>query len=248
MKRLLVLLSLFISANAIASKPTFTSQSYLIADSTGEIIKEHNSNAVRPIASISKLIVALLASEQNLDEDINIPSRRIMHSHIPKSQLTMTRKELLTLALVRSDNFAAQILCLNISNCIESMNKKAIELGMLHTKFDDPTGLSINNVSTASDLLKLMLVASNNQLLSDLSSMPTAIINTGKNIIQIKNTNPLTGGKLQVFLSKTGFTNPAGGCIVMAINSPIGQRFLILLGSRNTRTRITEISMLAKSV
>lgn len=248
MKCIMLCVLLSFSSNVAAVKTTITARSYLIAKSSGEIIKEHNSSVVRPIASISKLMVGLLASEQNLDELVAIPSYRLIHSHIPKSQLTMTRKELLTLALVRSDNFAAQVLCNNIPNCIESMNRRAILLDMLHTKFDEPTGLSINNVSTADDLLKLMMSVSSNQVLSELSSMPTATINTGTNIIQIKNTNPLVGGKMQIFLSKTGFTNPAGGCVVVAINSPNGQRFLILLGSRNTRTRITELGLLAKIV
>jgi D-alanyl-D-alanine endopeptidase (penicillin-binding protein 7) len=149
------------------------------------------------------------------------------------------------LSLVKSDNFAAQILCENIPECVEKMNDRAIELGMSHTRFKEPTGLSKENVSTANDLLKLIMHLSDNTVISSLSSMPTADMFYDKKTIKIKNTNPLTK-TLNIVLSKTGFTNPAGGCLVIAVNSPLGKRFLVLLGSKNTRTRIPEIEKLYK--
>ena len=184
-----------------------------------------------------------LAANQNLDEGLSIPHIRNVQSSIPRSQLTLTRKELLTLALVKSDNFAAQILCDNIPDCIEVANKKAAELGMNDTHLSEPTGLSSENVSTANDLLKLLLIASNNPTITSLSSMPTAEIPAGKSVIKIHNTNPLTA-TLDIILSKTGFTNPAGGCLIMAVKSQFGDVFLILLGSKNTKTRIVEMSKL----
>ncbi len=230
-----------------STPPAFTTESYLIADSDGVILKEHDSDLQRPIASISKLMVGLLASSQDLDEVIPIPPKRTVQSGIPYKHASLTRRELLTMALVKSDNFAAQILCLHIPDCVNAMNNKAAELGMHRTKYVEPTGLSIENVSTASDLLKLMMVASSNFTLTSLSSMPTAEIQSGKRVIKIHNTNPLTR-KLQVILSKTGFTNPAGGCLVMAVNSPLGQRFLVLLGSRNAKTRIPAMEKLYKDM
>jgi len=227
--------------------PAFTTQSFLVADNEGNIIKEHDSDLVRPIASISKLMVSLLASEQDLTESLDIPKKRTVQSHIPFRLLTLTREELLTLALVKSDNFAAQILCNNLPDCIERMNEKAQELGMIDTHYFEPTGLSRENVSTARDLLKLMLVSADNPVISNLSKMPIAYISTGKRKFRINNTNPLTS-KMDVFLSKTGFTRPAGGCIVMGVNSPIGQRFFILLGSRNSHTRIPEVERLYDEV
>ena len=225
----------------------FSTQSYLVADINGNILSEHDSDLQRPIASISKLMVALLASEQDPDELLNIPHSRTVQSNIPRKQAMLTRRELLTMALVKSDNFAAQILCENISDCVNAMNAKAAELGMLHTYYAEPTGLSRENVSTAVDLLKLMLAASTNHTITTLSSMSYAEIQSGKNIIKIRNTNPLTA-KLDIILSKTGFTNPAGGCLVMAVNSPFGQRFLVLLGSRNAKTRIPEMEKLYKDM
>jgi len=227
--------------------PAFSAKSYLVADSDGTILKEHDMHEVLPIASISKLMVALIASGQSMIEDLSIPQHRQVHSSIPKSVTTLTRKELLTLALVRSDNLAAQVLCENIDGCVDLMNAKASELGMEHTHYVEPTGLSPENTSTANDLLKLMLAARENEILRELSSLPVAEIETDGKPIVVRNTNPLTR-KFDVVLSKTGFTNPAGGCLVMIMNSDIGPRILILLGSRNARTRIPDMERLIKGL
>ena len=171
----------------------------------------------------------------------------MVHTSIPWKVDFLSRKELLTLALVKSDNFAAQILCNNLPNCINSMNAKATEIGMTNTHYEEPTGLSKENVSTADDLLKLMMVAATHPIIGELSSMPKAVVTTGNKIIKVNNTNPLTS-KLNILLSKTGFTNPAGGCLVMMINTAVGKRILILLGSKNAKTRIPDIERLVKDL
>ena len=114
---------------------------------------------------------------------------------------------------------------------------------MTNTHIVEPTGLSIENVSTASDLLKLMMYASTNDTITSITKLPYAVIPTEHHLLTIHNTNPLTS-TLNVVISKTGFTNPAGGCLVLAVNSPAGKKFLVLLGSKNTHTRITEMSKL----
>lgn len=221
--------------------PAFVTPSYLVADATGVVIKQQDSELVRPIASISKLMVAVLSSEQSMDEELDVPGIRTVQTTIPRKIKKLTRKELLTLALVHSDNFAAQILCTNIPDCVTNMNTKAVELGMMNTHYNEPTGLDRGNVSTAQDLLKLMIVASTIPVITELSSMSEAKVET----IKVKNTNPLTA-KLAVLLSKTGFTNPAGGCLVMVLKTEIGERFYILLGSKNTHTRIPDMENLVK--
>ena len=223
------------------SPTAISAKSFLIAEHDGTVIKEQDSLSVRPIASISKLMVGLLASEQDLAEQLPIPPTRQVQSSIPNKTVSLSRKELLILALVKSDNFAAQILCSNIPACVERMNIKAQEIGMLNTKFTEPTGLDRNNVSTAQDLLKLMIVSSGNSVVSELSSLPTADISAGKSHFQIRNTNPLTS-KFNISLSKTGFTNPAGGCLVMIANAKI----FILLGSRDARSRIPDMEKLVR--
>ena len=227
--------------------PEFSAKSYIVANESGLVLKEQDGSTVRPIASISKLMVGLLVAEQDLNEQLSIPTKRYVNSSIPKKAAAMSRMELLTLALVRSDNFAAQILCANIPNCVDNMNARAKELGMINTSFVEPTGLDSRNVSTAQDLLHLLLVASTNQVLSTVSRQPFANIVVYKNTVHVNNTNPLTA-KLDILLSKTGFTNPAGGCMVMQLNSHVGKRFLILLGSRNAHTRIPDMERLVREL
>src|ERR1035437_8574208 len=119
----------------IASIPTFSAKSYLVANEDGTILKEQDGDTVRPIASISKLMVALLASEQDLTESLVIPTKREVHSSIPRVVISLSRYELLKLALIRSDNLAAQVLCINLPNCVVRMNEKAMELGMTSTTY-----------------------------------------------------------------------------------------------------------------
>ena len=232
--------------NAIA-KPAQNTSSFLVADEDGVVLKEQNSSIIRPIASISKLLLAVLVVNQDLSESLSIPTTRKVQSSIPRNVKTLTRNELLTLSLIRSDNFATQILCANLENCVDNMNSKALELGMINTHYQEPTGLDKGNVSTAQDLLKLLMIASTNSTITDISSRPNAEIPTNKRTIKIHNTNPLTS-KLNIILSKTGFTNPAGGCLVMIMKSEVGNRIYVLLGSKNTRTRIPDMERLVKSI
>jgi D-alanyl-D-alanine endopeptidase (penicillin-binding protein 7) len=227
------------------SAPAFSAKSFLVASEDGTILREQDSDTIRPIASISKLMVALLASEQDLTESLAIPTKRQVHSSIPYKVASLTRYELLTLALVRSDNLAAQILCSNLPSCVERMNEKATELGMASTHYEEPTGLDRGNVSTAHDLLKLLMVASLSNTIKEISSQAKAEISHDKRLIKVNNTNPLTS-KFDIVLSKTGFTNPAGGCLVMIMNSAVGQRIYVLLGSKNGHTRIPDMERLVK--
>jgi D-alanyl-D-alanine endopeptidase (penicillin-binding protein 7) len=221
----------------------FTTQSYIVADEYGGIIKESGGSDIRSIASISKLMVAVLVADQDMDELLQIPKVRKFQTRIPSRTRSLSRQELLTLSLVKSDNFAAQILCNNIDNCVERMNGKALELGMWSTHFSDPTGLHDENVSTASDLVLLAIEASRHRLLKDISRMPKALIETAGKPIEVWNTNPLTQ-TLDVVLSKTGTTSKAGGCILAIIDTALGRRVFILLGSKNGRTRIQDLRKL----
>lgn len=226
-------------------KYSFSAKSYLIANQDGSIIKEKNTQSVMPIASISKLMLSTIVVEQNMDENLYISDSRPVQSSIPKGTNWLPRRELLKLALVKSDNLAALILCNNIDNCVDRMNARAKELGMASTEFHEPTGLDSRNVSTANDLLKLLISASTNPLISEFSSMPTLEINAAKPI-KVRNTNPFTQN-LNVTLSKTGFTVPAGGCLVMILHSALGSKIYILLGSKNAKSRIPDMERLIKS-
>lgn len=217
-----------------------TAKSWLVADDQGKIIEGVNTTDVRSIASITKLMTAIvvLDSNQSLDEIIPVKLYN-------KEQ---TRQTLIDLAIVKSDNLAARLLCDfypgGFSACISAMNRKAHDLEMNNTKFADPTGLNVMNVSTAEDLIKLVLSASKYEKIVEASNKSTMTVTNKKSKVVLHNTNPNVG-RYAFLVSKTGFINRSGGCIVMMINTLNGVRTVILLGSKNTKTRIPESSTLA---
>jgi D-alanyl-D-alanine endopeptidase (penicillin-binding protein 7) len=160
-----------------------------------------------------------------------------------------TRRELINLALVHSDNRAANQLCENYPGgktpCIIAMNKKAADLGMTNTRFIEPTGLSVFNVSTATDLVKLVLGAKNYVEIAAAAKMSEVKIQIRKKWLVFRNTNPIIGKRHEFLVSKTGYIRASGGCIVMMLDTDIGQRIVVLLGSKDTRTRIPEAEFIA---
>ena len=242
-----IIISIVFIDNSSAADLKNISQSRLIVDMNNNTIFEQNANIPRPIASITKLMLALVASGQPLDEMLSIPSKRTVNSVIPKTVSKLSRKNIMSLVLIKSDNLAAKVLCDNLPDCIVSMNNMAKSLQMFDTHFEDPTGLDNRNISTAHDLAKLAIELSNNNIVSSLSIMPEADLDNLSGIIKIKNTNPLVA-KHHTELSKTGFTNPAGGCLIMIVNTAQGKRAIVVLGSKNTHTRITDMEKLISSM
>ena len=153
------------------------------------------------------------------------------------------------MALVRSDNTAAVLLCQHYpsgyNGCIQALNDKAAGLGMTNTHLDDPTGLDKHNVSTADDLLKLVQAANVYPLIVEAGNKDSVTLQTKKRRTFFKNTNPMVGRGHGILVSKTGFINRAGGCIVMTLLTINGFRTVILLGSKNTHTRISEATFLS---
>jgi D-alanyl-D-alanine endopeptidase (penicillin-binding protein 7) len=162
----------------------------------------------------------------------------------------LTREILIDLAIVKSDNNAAKLLCDyypgGYNSCIEAMNQKALALQMINSTFTDPTGRMHTNVSTAHDLIKLVFAASKYPLIVQASNMDAVRWPLSKKkIAEFRNTNSLVGNGYKFLVSKTGFINKAGGCIVMMIDTANGIRTVVLLGSKNTKTRIPEAKMLS---
>jgi D-alanyl-D-alanine endopeptidase (penicillin-binding protein 7) len=181
-----------------------------------------------------------------------IDSGQSLTEIIPKKLYNkqLTRETLLYLTIVKSDNNAAKLLCdyypNGYNNCINTMNNKAKLLGMSNSTFTDPTGLLDTNVSTAQDLIKLVSAASKYSLINIASNMDSIgwSINKNKNV-KFKNTNTLVGPNHTFLVSKTGWITKSGGCIVMMMDTVNGIRTVVLLGSKNTKTRIPEAEMLA---
>jgi D-alanyl-D-alanine endopeptidase (penicillin-binding protein 7) len=233
MRKLLLVCLLVASSTAHAIK--VTADSWLVADSTGQILQSQNIDQVRPIASISKLMTAMVVLDagQDLNEKVG----------------TYTRHELLQLALVKSDNKAAQELCEHYptgkDQCVRAMNLKAKALGLENTRFLEPTGLSVFNVSTAKELIVLVQEAQKYEQIVDASKSSQVKIHIRKKWIVFNNTNPIIGKRHNFIVSKTGYIKASGGCIVMMLDTDIGRRIVVVLGSKNTRTRIPEAEFIA---
>jgi len=248
--RLLLLLLIPITASA-----NITAKSYLVTDTQGQIVIEKDADQPRPIASITKLmtVMVVLDARQPLTDlvALDFKTARQYHTHLPRSLKTLTRQDLIDLAMVKSDNFAAYTLCSaypgGIKNCIDAMNLKAKNLGMTSTYYTDPTGLEETNVSTARDLIKLIIMAKSYPEIVG-ATKPSVEIKVKKHWYQAFNTSPIVRQHDDdVVVSKTGFINSSGGCLVMLMNTQLGQRIIALLGSRNARTRFPEAEELLKN-
>jgi D-alanyl-D-alanine endopeptidase (penicillin-binding protein 7) len=214
-----------------------TATSWLVADDQGTVIKGINTEEVHPIASISKLmtIMIVLDAQQNLDENLS----------------GYTRRQHIQLALVKSDNHSAEVLCDNYpggkNSCVRAMNAKAQSIYMTNTRFVEPTGLSVFNVSTANELINLVITATKYPMIVEAGHTSTAKIKVKKKWIVFRNTNPLIGYHQNIIVSKTGYIRAAGGCLVMMVDTEVGRRILVLLGSKNTHTRIPEAEIIIKN-
>jgi D-alanyl-D-alanine carboxypeptidase len=223
-------------ASNVAHPVTLTAQSWLVADSTGKILDGANTGEVRSIASISKLVtvMAVLDAKQDLDDYIK----------------PYTRRELIQLALVKSDNNAAKTLCDNYPGgpraCVNAMNAKMSSLSLTNTRFIEPTGLSVFNVSTATELVKLVQAASTYPEIISASKTSQVKIKIKKQWLVFNNTNPIIGKRHDFIVSKTGYIRASGGCIVMMLDTEIGRRIVVVLGSKNTHTRIPEAEFIAE--
>ena len=230
-------------ASIIDDADDLTARSWLVADANDKILGSKNTGDVRSIASITKVftVLTVMAARQDLTQMIKY-----------NKQYWFSRQELIEMAMVRSDNHAAELLCQNYNGgykkCIEDMNTHAKNWGMTNTTLVDATGLLSGNVSTAEDLLKLLHIAEQNYLIVDASNKTKVEIKVKKKWLIFKQTNPLIGKKQKFIVSKTGTTNAAGGCIILTIETDKGLRRVVVLGSKNGRTRIPEAEFIYEKV
>ena len=162
--------------------------------------------------------------------------------------LTVNREQLINLAVVKSDNIAARMLCENYhrgyKSCIDDMNHKAKILGMDDTRFEDSSGLDNRNISTPKDLIKLLMAAEKYPLIITASNRAVGELVKKKKKKLVKwrytNTNPLVT-KFNVIVSKTGYVRASGGCLVMSAIVKGQKRLFVVLNSTTTRTRIVDM-------
>jgi D-alanyl-D-alanine endopeptidase (penicillin-binding protein 7) len=227
-----------------------TAESWLVSDPQGNVIRSENTDQIRSIASITKLltVMTVLDANQNLDEQLTIV--RSHKSHIPTKIKTLSRRTLIDLAMVKSDNRAAQTLCEHYPGgaraCVLEMNMKLKSLGMLNSMVYEPTGLDSRNVSTARELVMLVKAARTYGPVIEASQKTKVQIKLKKKYLLFPQTNPLVGKTQRVIISKTGWITASGGCIVMLMDTDLGDRIVVVLGSKNTRTRIPEAEFISE--
>jgi len=236
----LFLLAMLCIASDTALAYQIKAKSWLIADGAGNILEQENIDIQQPIASITKLMTAMVILDAN--ENLDKPLKKKFRG------LTVDREQLIHLAVVKSDNIAARMLCENYHRgyqaCIHDMNHKAVILGMDDTRFADSSGLDNRNVSTPKDLIKLLLAAEKYPLIVSASNRAVGEIVKKKKKKLTKwrytNTNPLVT-KYNVLVSKTGYVRASGGCLVMSAVIKGQKRLFVVLNSTTTRTRIVDM-------
>jgi D-alanyl-D-alanine endopeptidase (penicillin-binding protein 7) len=240
------------AAPELPDKMALRSSVALVQDAeSGETLFDKNSETVLPIASITKLMTSIVVLEQGLDLDERVVitkedlaatrSSRMRGRLTPGSALT--RDELLMLALMASDNRAAYALARSFPGGVEAfvaaMNGEAERLGLIDTRFSDPTGLSPDNVSTAQDLAKLVKAAHGYPLIREYSTRHSAHVRARYGKVGFNNTNSLVrSGKWEIELSKTGYISAAGRCLVMQMRVGARDLIVVLLDSYGKYSRI----------
>ncbi|MGC5702062.1 D-alanyl-D-alanine endopeptidase [Pseudomonas sp. NFXW11] len=251
-----------VDASETTAAPRDTSQLHIASGSallldlqTNKVIYSSNPDVVVPIASVTKLMTAMVVLDAKLplDEYISMtirdtPEMKGVFSRV-KLNSELSRRETLLIALMSSENRAAASLAHHYPGgyaaFIAAMNAKAKSLGMIHTRYVEPTGLSIHNVSTARDLSKLLVAARKYPLLSELSTTKekTVAFRKPNYTLGFRNTDHLVNKeKWDIKITKTGFTNEAGHCLVLVTsmgNRPVA---LVILDAFGKYTHFADAS------
>ncbi|HYN12288.1 MAG TPA: D-alanyl-D-alanine endopeptidase [Burkholderiales bacterium] len=226
------------------------SSSALVIDAdTGDIVISKNSEAVVPIASITKLMTAIVILDRGLDLEQRIVLSRDDVRTVKRSRsrlrtgTVLTRDELMMLALMASENLAAAALGRTYPGGMEAfivaMNEKAAELDMHDSRFVEPTGLSPNNVSSARDLAKLVRAAHDYPLIREYSTREHGTVRSFGRPLAYRNTNGLVRSSYwEIGLSKTGYISQAGRCLVMRVRVSSKDLIVVLLDSWGKQSRI----------
>ena len=226
-----------------------SSVALVIDQDTHEVLLSKNDHAILPIASLTKLMTGLIISQAHLpmDELITITQEDINTEKRSSSRLlvgtTLTRREMLHLALMSSENRAAHALGRTypggLTLFVAQMNAKARLLGMADTRYVEPTGLSSSNQSSAHDLAALVNVAHSDPLLREFSTSPGYEIAVGKRTLQYNNTNRLVhNATWDLGLQKTGYISEAGRCLVMQTQISGRKLIMVFLDSAGKLSRL----------
>jgi D-alanyl-D-alanine endopeptidase (penicillin-binding protein 7) len=256
----------FARADDVVKKVALRSASALVQDAeTGEIVFSKNTDVVVPIASITKLMTAMVTLDRglDLDEKITLSKEDAVAMKGARSRLhtglTISRGDLLLLALMSSENRAAAALGRSypggLEAFVDAMNAKAAVLDMTESRFVEPTGLSPANVSTAGDLAKMVRAAHEYPQIREFSTKGRAAIpatmergkRTVSRTLNYGNTNGLVRSSYwDIELSKTGYISEAGRCLVMHVRLAEKDLIVVLLDSWGKQSRIGDANRLRK--
>lgn len=235
--------------------PRLRAEAAVVYDpATHEILWESNSLDPRPIASITKVMTALVFLEQQPDLDADVVvSRR----DVRRASTTYLRRgervslyDVLHLALVASDNSAARILARvspwGTQGFVEQMNATAAEMGLRSTRFTEPSGLDSGNVSTAYDVSRLIVEATGRPVMSTIMRKRTHSLQTSRRQLTVRTTNYLLRGRLLIHGGKTGYINASGYCLATVVKLPDRDPLsIVVLGAGSNSRRFREVRRLA---
>ena len=241
-----------------SNQPSVNACVALVMDAqTGEVLYSKNSSLAVPIASITKVMTAVVTADARLDMSEEITLQQIdfagaggkNSSSTLRAGDTMNRAELLLFALMKSENPAAAALARTYPGgrpaFIAAMNAKAKQLGMSSTRYAESTGLDPHNVSSARDLGILVSAASQYGMIRQFSTTPAYDFNLGYRVLKSNNTNALVrNGGWNINLSKTGYINEAGRCVVMHTTVNSRPAVVVLLGASSSQARTNDATNL----
>ena len=231
--------------------------SIMVTDvTTNTVLRGQNVDQIRGLASMTKLMTAMVALDHDLNMSRKLQLSKLAGSKIPKREYT--RGELFHMLLIKSDNAAAETLAEDYPGgrmkFIRDMNIRAEMMGMYGTHFDDPSGLSSGNVSTASDVTQMVIAAGYYPQIRNISTKKQTQILTQvkrkERVLVLHNTNTAILSQVDgIQLSKTGFTNPAGFCVALLvekmINDEIHHQVIVVMGARNPAQRVDTVKKVA---
>lgn len=250
-----------IPAPKVNGVPIYANALLVVDQSNHQVLLTKNPQQVMPLASLTKLMTAMVLEDAKLSDDevITIGEEDIdliknSHSRLMVG-LPLRRADALLLALMASDNRAAHALGRHypggVSAFVMAMNQKAAMLGMHQTRFVDPTGLSPNNVSSPNDIVLLVNAASQYENLRNFSTMPSALVHIGEQTLAFHNTNPLiknSSDLLNIKLSKTGHINEAGFCLAFLAMVNAKPITVVIMAAKSKSKRFQDMMHVAEYI
>jgi len=218
---------------------------WLYNQTQDHLVIERNAHQIRPFASITKLMTAMIVIDQDWNWERRLTLSRLAGSRLPTGKYT--RGELLRALLINSNNAAAETFAADYpggrSAFLQAMNQRAWKLGMYSTQFQDPSGLSSSNVSNAGDLGAMIRAAGEYSIIREISIQSHVAVETRSRkrtrIMELNNTNGRALGMIEnVRVGKTGFTNPAGFCVGLQVEQQGEVYLVVVLGAKNSTKRL----------